>query len=91
MQDLTRSFHKFRQFNVEPVVSSPHYPQSNGHVESAVKSMKQLTAKTTANGDIDNDDFSNGVLEYRNTSGKTGYIFPSRNTIWPSSQINCTR
>ena len=73
-QFTSYTFKKFMEkFNVEYVASSPHYPQGNGHAESAVKSMKQLIAKTTTNGNIDNDDFCNGLLEYRNTSGKTGY------------------
>ena len=61
-QFTSYTFKKFMEkFNVEHVVSSPHYPQSNGHAEAAVKSMKKLIAKTTTNGNIDNDDFSNGL------------------------------
>ena len=73
-QFTSYTFKKFMEkFNVEHVVSSPHYSQSNGHAEAAVKSMKKLIAKTTTHGNIDNDDFCNGLLEYRNTPRKTGY------------------
>ena len=48
---------KFREFckrwQVTHIMSSPRYPQSNGHAEAAVKAMKGLVLETTHNGDID--------------------------------------
>ena len=62
---------KFRQFlkrwGVNQALSIPHYPQSNGHAEAAVKAMKRLVAKSTEAGNIDSDEFCEGLLEWLNT------------------------
>ena len=49
--------------------STPHYPQSNGHAEAAVKAMKELVAKT---GDLSSEEFLAGLLEFRNTPHESG-------------------
>nr|XP_027227387.1 uncharacterized protein LOC113819345 [Penaeus vannamei] len=50
-------------------MSTPHYPQSNGHAEAHVKVMKHLITKTAPTGDLyNNEDFTNGLLELRSTS-----------------------
>ena len=68
--------HDFRDFmerwGVRHIISSPHYPQSNGHAESAVKSVKQLILKVAPTGNIDSEDFTRGLLEFRNTPNFTG-------------------
>ena len=55
---------KFQQFlkkwGVTSTISTPHYPQSNGHAEAAVKAMKHLVAKTAEHGSLDCDEFSSG-------------------------------
>ncbi|QQP52230.1 Uncharacterized protein FKW44_004319, partial [Caligus rogercresseyi] len=45
--------------------SSLHNPQSNGHAEATVKTVKQLLAKV--DGDIKDEDLSADILELRNT------------------------
>ena len=70
------SSHRFAEFctnwQIRHVTSSPHYPQSNGHAEAAVKAMKTLVLKTTSNGNLDVDSFQRGLLEWRNTPGRSG-------------------
>ena len=71
------SSHRFAQFcnrwRVEHVKSSPHYPQRNGLAEAAVKSMKTSIKKTTQNGNLDMDEFCQGLLEWRNTPDSNGH------------------
>ena len=47
--------------------SSPHYLQSNGHAEAAVKAAKELVLKEAASGDLVTDHFRQALLELRNT------------------------
>nr|XP_027231522.1 uncharacterized protein LOC113823105 [Penaeus vannamei] len=61
-----------KRWGVHHVISSPHYPQSNGHAEAAVKSTKYLIMKTAPSGNIDNEDFDRGLLELRNIPNATG-------------------
>ena len=60
------------RWGVHHVISSPHYPQSNGHAEAAVKSVKHLILKTAPSGNIDCEEFDRGLLELRNTPNITG-------------------
>ncbi|XP_065190896.1 uncharacterized protein K02A2.6-like [Sycon ciliatum] len=68
--------HRFAEFcerwGIRHIKSSPHYPQSNGHAEAAVKAMKYLVEKTTNDGNLDTDAFQRGLLEWRNTPGTSG-------------------
>ncbi|XP_068225983.1 uncharacterized protein [Palaemon carinicauda] len=61
-----------KRWGVRQMVTSPHYPQSNGHAEAAVKSIKHLILKTAPSGNIDNEDYDRGLLELRNTPNFTG-------------------
>jgi transposase InsO family protein len=64
----SREYHSFLQcWGVSFVPSTPHYPQSNGLAESAVKSMKKLVIWTVPNGDLDNEVFLQALVEWRNT------------------------
>ena len=61
------SSHQFDQFSIQYQFdhqpSSPHYPQSNGKVEKAVQTVKNLLRKSQA-GECD---FQLALLEFRNT------------------------
>uniref|UniRef100_A0A0P4VQ24 RNA-directed DNA polymerase n=2 Tax=Scylla olivacea TaxID=85551 RepID=A0A0P4VQ24_SCYOL len=71
-QFTSRDFQDFlRRWGVRHEVSSPHYPQSNGHAEAAVKSVKQLVMKTAPSGTL-TEDFDRGLLELRNTPRQDG-------------------
>lgn len=52
-------------------ISSPRYPQSNGHAEAAVKSVKQLVMKTAPSGTLI-EEFDRGLVEFRNTPRQDG-------------------
>ncbi|XP_065182156.1 uncharacterized protein K02A2.6-like [Sycon ciliatum] len=53
------------QWNFDHVTSSPHHPQSNGEAERAVRTIKQLLAKS--------DDFQLALLTYRSTPLQSGF------------------
>ena len=52
--------------------STPYYPQSNGLVEAAVKSIKKLILTSTENGNLDTENFQRALLEWRNTPREGG-------------------
>ena len=71
-QFASHEFAEFlRRWGVSHEMSSPHYPQSNGHAESAVKAVKHLVLKVAPSGKL-NEDFDRGLLELRNTPRQDG-------------------
>ena len=50
-------------YDIEHVTSSPHYPQSNGKAENAIKTAKNLLKKSKVAG----TDFHLALLAWRNT------------------------
>ncbi len=65
-QFTSSTFNSFLQeWKISPGVSSPHYPQSNGHAEAAVKAMKGLVIKTGCKGNLKDEAFLSGLLEWR--------------------------
>lgn len=61
------------EFDIDHVVSSAHYPVSNGHAESAVKAMKDLIKKNwRPSGVLDQSGFDKAILEWRNTPRDDG-------------------
>ena len=71
------SSHAFQMFmdrwKVEHIVSSPHYPQSNGRAEAGVKAASKLIRRCwTASGGLDVEAWTRGVLQQRNTPGPDG-------------------
>ena len=74
----SRKFSQFlKRWGVCAALSTPHYPQSNGHAEAAVKGMKKLIATTTTGGDLDDENFQRGLLESRNTP-RVGGLSPAQ-------------
>ncbi|XP_042891228.1 uncharacterized protein K02A2.6-like [Penaeus japonicus] len=62
-QFTTQEFAAFlEQWGVHHIMSTPFYPQSNGHAEAAVK-VKYLILKTALTGNIDNEAFDRGLLD----------------------------
>ena len=59
-------------WEVEHQTSSPHYPQSNGHAEAAVKSMKRLLRRCWCDGHQDDERWTAAILQYRNPPGSDG-------------------
>lgn len=60
----SEQFKKFaRDWNFSHVMSSPHYPKSNGQAESAVKAIKKIFKKCEYTG----EDKYLALLHYRNT------------------------
>ena len=68
-------FQKFlKDWSIEHRTSSPHYPRSNGLAESAVKSAKRLLRRCwdAHRGRLDQEEWTRGVLQQRNTPGVSG-------------------
>lgn len=79
-QFVCDEFKKFAQeYDFEHRTSSPHYPQSNGKAESAVKMAKCLIRKAVESG----KDPWLAVLDYRNT--------PTQDTMSSPAQCNLGR
>ena len=60
------------KWGIIQAISAPHFPSSNGLAESAVKTAKGLVATTSTNGNIDTDEFAQGLLELRNAPRANG-------------------
>ena len=72
-QFSSKRFSNFcKRWHVCHTMSSPHYPQSNGHAEASVKAVKNLIHKTTTDGNLDTDGFQRALLEWRNTPRADG-------------------
>ena len=85
----TRDF--LRRWGVTHQIPTPYFPQSNGHAEAAVKTVKRLIQKVCHRGDLDTDAFAQGLLELRNSPRADGrspaqvlYGRPLRSAVSPS-------
>ena len=65
-------------WGVSHKMSSPHYPQSNGKSESAVKSMKKLISATWTDCTVDRNKLSRALLQYRNTPCRKDGLSPAQ-------------
>ncbi len=91
-QFTSATFMKFLDdWNISPGVSSPHYPQSNGHAEAAVKAMKSLVIKSDCKGNLHDEAFLSGLLEWRCTPKDHG-CSPAQLLYWRSirSRVSAT-
>jgi hypothetical protein len=52
--------------------STRHYSKSNGHADAAVKDGKELVEKVSPSGDLDLEEFQQGLLEFWNTPLENG-------------------
>ena len=72
---ISREFQQFmRSYEIEHVTSSPHYPQSNGRAENAIKTAKNLLKKSKAAG----TDLYLVLLAWRNTPSESLESSPSQ-------------
>ena len=85
-QFASRDFRQFlKRWGVNAVVSTPHYPQSNGLAEAAVKAMKKLIATTTVSGELP---ARSSRIPKHTTSGRP---ITCTNTVQTSIAIGSTR
>ena len=74
-QHLTSFLHTW---GVSHEMSSPHYPQSNGKAESAVKSMKKLISASWTGHSVNWNKLSRALLQYRNTPCRKDGLSPAQ-------------
>lgn len=56
-----------KKCHINSCPSTPYYPESNGHAEAAVKEMKNLIKKCMIGGNLNEEKYYAGLLEWRNT------------------------
>ena len=64
--------HFLKKWEVSHQMSSPGHPQSNGHAEAAVKTVKKLVMAASQRGTLDEEQLDRGLLEIRNTPRADG-------------------
>jgi hypothetical protein len=69
-----------KRWSINHVKSSPHYPQSNGIAESAVKEMKKISRATFNNQTrmLDKSGFAAAMLMFRNTPRSPTDLSPAQ-------------
>ena len=68
-----------KQWGFSHNVSTPHYPQSNGKVEAAVKFMKNSSMYVSWNRrSLNQDKFCQALLQYRNTPSCKDSLSPTQ-------------
>jgi len=71
--------HQFNQFaqkwGFRHNTSSPHYPQSNGKIESTVKKIIYTAWNSRS---LDHNKFCRALLQYRNTPSRKDWLSPAQ-------------
>ena len=67
------------RWGVQHIISSAHYPQSNGRAELAIKTAKRMLQDNTGpNGSLKTDAVCRALLQYRNTPIKNLGLSPAQ-------------
>jgi len=78
-QFTARSFQSFaQQWGFKHCTSTPHYPQSNGKAEAAVKSMKKLIRAAWNGRYLEEETLCRALLQYRNTPSRKDGMSPAQ-------------
>jgi len=78
-QFTSNMFHEFaKHWGFLHIISTPHYPQSNGKVEATVKSMKKIIRISWNGRSLNHDKFCRALLQYRNTPSHRDGLSPSQ-------------
>ena len=78
-QFTSNMFHEFaKHWGFSHIISTPHYPQSNGKVEATVKSMKKIIRISWNGRFLNHDKFCRALLQYRNTPCHRDGLSPSQ-------------
>ena len=65
-------------WSISHIMSLPHYPQSNGKAEAAVKSMKKLISAAWQGKSVNWETLSRSLLQYRNTPCRHDGLSPAQ-------------
>ena len=78
-QFTSAKFNQFaQQWGFFHKTSSPYHPQSNGKIESTVKSMKKIIYTSWNGRFLDDDKFCRALLQYRNTPSRKDGVSPAQ-------------
>ena len=78
-QFTSREFQSFAcQWVFHHQTSTPHYPQSNGRAEAAVKSMKRIVRAAWNSRCINKEKLCRALLQYRNTPSRKDGLLPAQ-------------
>ena len=78
-QFTAKEFQAFaQQWGFHHQTSTPHYPQSNGKAEAAVKSMKKLIRAAWNGRFLNEEKLCKALLQYRNTPSQKDGLSPGQ-------------
>ena len=84
---LTKDHKKFtKEWGIRHATSSPIYPQSNRKAESAIKSMKKIIEGSWEGHQLNQNQFTRGLLQYRNIPSRRDGISPAQKLFGKSIQ-----